>query len=721
MANNERRNAADYVIAGGTLLGASAAADGAVAYDRKVRSMDGPIRAATKRKFTRRHAGQIGVKLGGRAAFAAGAPLAAYGGYKMVRPDGPVPKLDAKRDVVKPVTRGVTLKDLADEQERRFRKADNLTRKETNTLVARKKRGQHISTAAGVMGLGALALRAPEAAKFATKRSAKAGKNAALKRLVSREPSATKASNALGIVSIGTGAAGSLNYAAQQKLEAKQIKKGLYDGVVRGIGRVRVVERTKPGYVTVYDAKDTKRFMPESRVTPVPKRGKKKAKLVPVDKPSPVQGQQLELFKADRFLNQYGDRISPKAEEGYKYLKRGRNRRIADAGVSAGFAGLSGGVGLHALKRGSKGWAAVGAAGAALSGVSAARSANDAARWDSKMGKIKAKAKERAAAGQYGNGRLVTKSARDKAEGVAQTAAGGAALGLGLSTNRIMNTAQGRWDKKVNGKYDRMLSSVPLGRDKAQKKERGKAVSVINQQRNQHLTQNPYKKIGGAKGGGRVALISAGFAAAAPNIWMGSRKMVEKADKHDVDAFMGGALATAGAYHGALYATKGPLDRRFEREWKKSPNVKNAVRQHAKKHGLDRNKPPVGDTRWLKYHRDFPKQATNGPVPYRPDFKEKIPGARWKRAASRLQGGKTQIAITGGLAAVGGLAAAKANRKFHPVEERKVKKSFGLARSAFMPRSTGIRAPRIRKPAIRRSYIARSASGKKFTVRGSLR
>ena len=792
MANNERRNAADYVIAGGTLLGASAAADGAVAYDRKVRGMDGPIRAATKRKFTRRHAGQVGVKLGGRAAFAAGAPLAAYGGYKMVRPDGPVPKLDAKRDVVKPVTRGVTLKDLADEQERRFRKADNLTRKETNTLVTRKKRGQHISTAAGVMGLGALALRAPEAAKFATKRSAKAGKNAALKRLVSREPSATKASNALGIVSIGTGAAGSLNYAAQQKLEAKQIKKGLYDGVVRGIGRVRVVERTKPGYVTVYDAKDTKRFMPESRVTPVPKRGKKKAKLVPVDKPSPVQGQQLELFKADRFLNQYGDRISPKAEEGYKYLKRGRNRRIADAGVSAGFAGLSGGVGLHALKRGSKGWAAVGAAGAALSGVSAARSGNDAARWNSKLGKIKAKAKEREAAGKYGRPVSKAEFSRNEKQGAAMIAGGAGALAAGLSSGRAVSA----YEQSRISRIDRKIARAP-------KAERNKVASQLGAKRKKILSKKRGFKT-------RAGMLVAGYSVATPLVWAGGRKFVEKADKHDVDAFMGGALAGAGAYQGAGYMTQ--LTGWEKRNYARFPDrAKKVIASHDRKTlrpNGERSNPPKGHPAWKKHGRTYPKTDAVMRV-----GRMEIPAHKYKRVMSRLQGGKTQVAITAGAAGAAGLGAAALNRKVRPVSEREVaksrakrfarlipttkgvdnaarqqrdaarrakkyspnleaarrkaeaaseagyqrsfreskklrlkslaagagygaaagaagtavirrdemSKSFGLARSAFMPRSTGIRAPRIRKPAIRRSYIARSASGKKFTVRGSLK
>lgn len=107
----------------------------------------------------------------------------------------------------------------------------------------------------------------------------------------------------------------------------------------------------------------------------------------------------------DRFLRRYRDRISPAAEEGYRYLRSGRNARLGNAAVSSGIAALSGGMGVHALRHGSKGWAAVGGAGALLSAAAASSSAKDAARWSSKMGKIRAKAREREAAGVYGMGR----------------------------------------------------------------------------------------------------------------------------------------------------------------------------------------------------------------------------------------------------------------------------------------------------------------------------
>ena len=354
----------------------------------------------------------------------------------------------------------------------------------------------------------------------------------------------------------------------------------------------------------------------------------------------------------------------------------------------------------------------MGAAGAALSGASAARSANDAARWDSKMGKIKAKAKERAAAGQYGNGRLVTKSDNKRNE-KAMVGGGLAALAAGLSSPRAVSAVERSYASRYAQERDAAQNALrPDGRP--DQKKRGEASRQYGEKMKKLKARTGFKT--------RAGLLTAGFATATPLVWHGSREYVQKkADKHDVDAFMAGALGTAGAYQGIGYATH-PWQYKQERNF--SPAAKDRIRQHqAETFGTDRRGrpmvPPKGDPRWKKFGRTYPKTDARmkvGPV--------SVPAHKYKRAMSRLQAGKTQVAITGGLAAVGGLAAAKANRKFHPVEERKVKKSFGLARGALrprMPRPVGIRAPRIRKPAIRRSYIARSSSGKQFTVRGSLR
>lgn len=367
-----------------------------------------PWKKGYKTKLRGIHVPYAAGRVASTAVRSAGIPLAAYGAFNIVRPGDKVVRVRLKDDVLRPTLNAATGLGHAKHARSALGKAD-LTSRETDRLGRRKQVGRDLSIVGGTLGLGALALRAPEAARAAT-RIPRVGRLRALKALAARDSSATKASNALGVAAIGVGSVGSFNYAAQQKLERKQVVRGtgveksLYDGIVRGLGRVRVVERTKPGYVTVYDSKDVRRFMPESRVTPVPKR--RAASSTP---PPPPSYEQMTLFgkRDDRFLRQYRDRISPEAERGYEYLRAGRNRKAADSALSAGFAGLSAGAGLSALRSGSKGWAAVGGAGAALSGYSAVRNAKDAKQWDSRMGKIKAKARERSGSGEYGRGRQV--------------------------------------------------------------------------------------------------------------------------------------------------------------------------------------------------------------------------------------------------------------------------------------------------------------------------
>lgn len=566
-------------------------------------------------------------------------------------------------------------------------------------------------------------------------------------------------------VGLGVGAPLSLrNWSDSRKASARykelksrrkqeRVGKSLYDGVVRGIGRVRVVERTKPGYVTVYDSKDVKRFMPESRVTPVPKPKSKKAKSVPVDKPGP-QGQQLALDfgkalspekkaeakarakkagrpypnaydnmvsggapwrvrkRDDSFLRGYRQRISPEAEVGYNTLRRLKRQANVETGVSAAGTGAAGLIVGHALRNGKlrPKLALAAAVPAAAGAYATVRSMQRSNSLGSKMYKIRAKAYEREAAGQFGRGR-VRKDAAKKLEGASQVAAGGAALGLGLSTNRLVNTAERRANEFVAARRAEAIGRVgnPVVRTvpgaSVGAKQRAKERTKQNQGRINEINRKANKAnrvIRSAAGGKtRGALITAGFLTAAPSVWLGSRKMVEKADAHDVDAFMGGALGTAGVYHGALYSTK-KIDRRIERNIAADPKLRSRLNEHRKATGLPKDA-RKGDARWLRYHREYPKS---------------IPGWRWKRTMSRLQGGKSQVAITGALAGAGGLGAAALNRKIDPVEGRNVKKAFGFQ----IPRGQLMRkSPLLRKPSVRGSYVGTSVNGKKFTVRGSVR
>ena len=400
------RNSLEYVGAGAGLMGASFATDAVVNADRKRRKMDGPIRAAVKGKFTRRHAGQVGAKVAGRAAFAAGAPLAAYGAYTALKPKEPTPRMNVKRDVVKPVASNLALKDLRDQQADRVGKAD-LSQVDQKRLVRRKKLGRDLSIVGGTLGLAALGLRAPEAARALTK--VPKLNRTPLKQLATKEPAATKASNTLGIAAIGSGAAGSFNYASQQKLEAKQFQKSLpTEGVIRGIGKVRVLGQHSKDHFMVLDNRDTRRLVNRSRLTFTG--GKKK--------PKTAEQMTLPFGKSDRFLRRYADRISPEAEAGYKYLKRGRNEGAAQAAVGTAAGGLTAaatGMALRDAKRlglkrpGGRLSAVLAGAGAGLTAWNAhaaVQGGKKAVRWNSKLKRIEATAKEREALGQYGRGRV---------------------------------------------------------------------------------------------------------------------------------------------------------------------------------------------------------------------------------------------------------------------------------------------------------------------------
>lgn len=238
--DRRRVNAAGHVAAGGALVGAAAAAN--YANDRALerRGLEKPVKAAVKRKGLRpAHARYAAAKLGVRGLQVTGIPMAAYGAYNLVKPDKKVPRVNAKDDIARQVARGVTFQDARDDYRRRVAKRQ-LTREENEKLVRRKKAGTSLSLAAGTMGLGALALRSPEVARVVAGRSARLAGRPKVQRLIRMEPSATKASNTLGIAAIGTGSAGSFNYASQQRLEAKQVKKGLPDKM-RHAGRMRRV------------------------------------------------------------------------------------------------------------------------------------------------------------------------------------------------------------------------------------------------------------------------------------------------------------------------------------------------------------------------------------------------------------------------------------------------------------------------------------------------
>jgi hypothetical protein len=108
----------------------------------------------------------------------------------------------------------------------------------------------------------------------------------------------------------------------------------------------------------------------------------------------------------DKFLTQYRDRISPSAEEGYKYLKRGTRSRQFDA---AGNAALGTGLLVHAghIAAKKRPMAALEGLGGAIALKTASDSHADSQVWNSKLGKIKAAAKQREIDNTWGKDRRV--------------------------------------------------------------------------------------------------------------------------------------------------------------------------------------------------------------------------------------------------------------------------------------------------------------------------
>lgn len=431
--DSRRANAATHLATGGALLGAAAGANYVNDRSLERKGLDKPIKAARKRKLRPAHGRYLGVKAGIRAAQISGLPLAAYGAYNLIKPDKEVPRVSPRRDVARPIARAVTLQDARDEARRRVAK-EALTADERRKLVRRKRVGRDLSLVGGGLGLTALALRSPELARVAASRSRKLAGTKTVQRLAAKEPAATKASNTLGIAAIGSGSIGSFNYASQQRLEAKQVRKSLPDKM-RHAGRMR--------RVLGYDSK-TKQIILDNPADPTtPYRIARGGKKVP-KQARPVQlrlfekklsAPQLARAKAraraagrrypnaydnmvsggapwrvnkrdDRFLRRYRDRISPDAERGYDYMRRQRNKDRAWAATQAGLTGVNAAGTVAALRARSAPFAALGAGLTAFSATQAVRHGRKARGYNKgPMEGIRRKAKQRAAAGLYGPGR----------------------------------------------------------------------------------------------------------------------------------------------------------------------------------------------------------------------------------------------------------------------------------------------------------------------------
>lgn len=204
----------------------------------------------------------------------------------------------------------------------------------------------------------------------------------------------------------------------------------------------------------------------------------------------------------------------------------------------------------------------------------------------------------------------------------------------------------GRPTKGVNSKGASYFGTAPSNykqRTKAERKAAAGRINAANEVRNGRLKM--VRRATGFKP--RAAVMGAAMVGGTGLLWHGARTGLEKADRHDVDAAMVGGIVGTGGYHGALYATK-PIDRRIERQFaQEPPQVKAILANHKRAMGITGTE-PMGDTRWLKYHRQYPKS---------------LPGWKWKRTMSHLQGGRSGVVLSGAAGMATAAAAVGGNRR----------------------------------------------------------
>ena len=699
--SEERRKATRNLAAGAMLLGASEGGNALLEHDFNRHGRPNVLTSIGNKAHRPLHARRIAGKFGVWTARSTALPLAAYGAAKLIKPGTGVKDVHVGQDIVAPMARQATLQNA--EGRRAVGKRD-MPKADRDRLQQHRQIGRRLSIASGTMGLTALALRAPSAAGVITRRVPGAVKLKPLAALGRQSDKATRASNTLGVLAIGTGSAGSFNYAAQQKLERKQQELASKSYVGGGIGR----RMHNPGGI------------PKNR----------KALLA-------------EVGKDDRFLRQYRQNISPSAEQGYTYLKHGRNTAIGTSAANAAFAGMSVAEGVRRLRRGARGWGAAHLALAVPSAALAYTEGRKAKVWNAKMGKIKAKAYQRAAVGELGRDRV---GKRDKRVEYAEAGTGAALLTAGVKGNKIFDAARSRGAQVIEANHRARVA--PL-RELLPVDESGRKVKQMNSRGRSYFATQPTadkagmrasrKKAAGAlresfeirnrrmrtltRATGfrpRAAAMSVAMMGGTGLLWHGARTGVEKkADRHDVDMAVAGGLAGAAGYQGALYATK-PIDRRMEREIAAaSPSERAVLSAHRRASGVPKNA-PAGDTSWLKYHRTYPKTdvAATYRSPRIPGTKGKrltlrIPAHAWKRGMSYAQGGRSGVVMTGLAATAAGATAIAANR------HHKEKASKALLR---MPRFNYTRpigsGLTIRRP--RAGGVRRNAYGTISTFRGSI-
>jgi hypothetical protein len=183
-----------------------------------------------------------------------------------------------------------------------------------------KKRQRRLSEASAVLGLTALAATAPKAARHVARRLPGVSNSRALKAIARAEPKANAITAAATPLALGTGAAGSINFAHQQNLEVKaqQPKKAEPPKkVAKGLVKATPKKTKKANTVgTLVSMKEHAKAKPGHR------RG---GRTGDVDK-------------------KWSEHVSPAANNAYQDLGRRKRRRYSDAATYGGVtaAGLAG-------------------------------------------------------------------------------------------------------------------------------------------------------------------------------------------------------------------------------------------------------------------------------------------------------------------------------------------------------------------------------------------
>jgi len=340
--SKNRLHGVEAAAVGGSLTGVGANINYRAERTLRESGKKGLWDATKARELGSHHAKFVGSKFGARGLQVTGIPLALVGAKHAVTGED-TRRLDIHHDVVKPVARNAVMADQLKRGEKTLSKSD--VPEYEDKILNSKRRAKNFSRVAGTLGLAALGTRAPEIANYAVKKTPKLAANKHISTLISHEPKATKASNALGIGSIGVGSLGAFNNAHMQNLEVKQGKQRRASSSI--------------------------------------------------------------IKRDDKFLATHRDRISPKAEEGYKYLKHGANSRTFDAAAAGALGTGAIAYSVRDLRHKNKAGAALGTLAGAITLKEAHDNARAARAWNAKANKIKAKAYEREAVGEWGKGRHV--------------------------------------------------------------------------------------------------------------------------------------------------------------------------------------------------------------------------------------------------------------------------------------------------------------------------